>query len=213
MRLLKPILACVVLASVATFSSEAPARFPQPSVYPIAWELDFKYEMPRRIVVEIPGQTAPKAFWYMTYVATNNTSQEQIFLPKFEMLTKNGAVVRSDRETSPAVFEAIARRERSKPLQPSLKLQGQIRVGEDQAKFGVAIWEEVEARPGSFTIFVTGLSGETAPLTDSAGKPMLDKDNNPISLLKTRQLDFTVRGDELYAGDPIEKTGDTWVMR
>ena len=32
-------------------------------------------------------------------------------------------------------------------------------------------------------------------------------------LRKTRQLDFTVRGDELYAGDPIDATGDTWVMR
>ena len=213
MRFLKPILAAVVLASVATFTSTAPARYPQPSVYPIAWELDFKYETPRRIVVEIPGQAAPKAFWYMTYVATNNTDQEQIFLPKFEMLTKTGQIVRSNRETSPAVFEAIARRERSKPLQPSLKLQGTILVGEDQAKYGVAVWEEVEARPGSFTIFVNGLSGETAPLTDSTGKPMMDKDNQPITLRKSRQLDYTVRGDELYAGDPIEKTGDTWVMR
>ena len=212
MRLM-PILACAMIVTAAGLTSTAPALFPKPSLYPIAWELDFKYETPRRIVVEIPGQSAPKAFWYMTYVATNNTDQEQIFLPKFEWVTKTGQILRSDREASAAVFEAIARRERTKPLQPALKLQGQILVGEDQAKYGVAIWEEIDPRPGSFNIFVTGLSGETAPLTNSAGEPMKDKDGNTIVLRKTRQLDFTVRGDELYGGDPIVKTGDTWVMR
>jgi hypothetical protein len=207
-----PVLACAAIFS-ATFISTAPARFPQPSVYPIAWELDFKFEKPRRIVVEIPGEAAPRAYWYMTYVTTNNTNQEQIFLPKFEMVTKEGKVLRSDTERSPAVFEAIARRERARPLQPALKLQGQILVGEDQAKYGVAIWEEPDARMGSFSIFITGLSGETTTLTDDAGKPMTDKDGNPITLRKTRQLDFNVRGDELYGNDPIEKTNDAWVMR
>lgn len=210
---LKPVLAGILVGAVAMISSPAPARYPQPSVYPVAWELDFRYDLPRRIVVEIPGQSAPKAYWYMTYVATNNTQQEQIFLPKFEMVTKTGEVLRSDQETSPAVFEAIARRERSKPLQPALKLAGQILVGEDQAKYGVAIWQEPEARMGSFSVFISGLSGETAPLTGADGKPMLDKDGQPILLRKTRELDFTVRGDELYAGDPIVKTNDTWVMR
>lgn len=210
---LKAVLAFAAILTAAGLTSTAPARFPQPSPYPISWELDFTYEMPRRIVVEVPGEAAPKAFWYMTYVATNNTQQEQIFLPKFEWVTKDGKVVRSDRETSQAVFDAIARREHSRPLQPALKLQGQILVGEDQAKYGVAIWEEIDPRPGSFSIFITGLSGETAPLTGSDGKPMMDKDGNPLVLRKTRELDFTVRGDELYGNDPIVKTNDTWVMR
>ena len=187
--------------------------FPKPSVYPIAWELDFKYETPKRIVVEAPGSRLPKAYWYMTYVATNNTAKEQLFLPKFEMVTKDGRVFRSDREASPSVYAAIARRERGRPLQPTLKLQGQILVGEDQAKYGVAIWEEPSPEPGNFSIFVGGLSGENVTLNGSDGKPLTDKDGNPIVLRKTRQLDFTVRGDELYAGDPIEKTGDSWVMR
>jgi hypothetical protein len=208
-----PVLACAAIVTVAGLSSVAPARFPQPSVYPISWDLDFKFELPKRIVVEIPGQNTPKAFWYMTYIATNNTQSEQIFLPKFEWVSKTGEIFRSDREGSSAVYEAIARREHNKPLQPALKLQGNILVGEDQAKYGVAIWEENDARPGTFSIFITGLSGETAPLTGSDGKPLMDKDGQPIVLRKTRQLDFKVRGDELYANDPIEKTGDTWVMR
>lgn len=213
MRSFRALSVCAILTFAGAGVFNAVQAFPTPSVYPIAWELDFKYETPKRIVVEAPGSRLPKAYWYLTYVATNKTDKEQLFLPKFEMVTKDGRVFRSDTEASPSVYAAIARRERGKPLQPTLKLQGQILVGEDQAKYGVAIWQEPNPEPGSFSIFVGGLSGENVPLPDSNGKPVTDKDGQPIVLRKTRQLDFTVRGDELYAGDPIEKTGDTWVMR
>ena len=49
--------------------------YPVPSVYPVSWELDFSFDLPKRIVVEIPGGAAPKAYWYMTYIATNNTAE------------------------------------------------------------------------------------------------------------------------------------------
>ena len=128
--------------------------------------------------------------------------------------TKDGKILPSDHINHPGVFEAIAQRERNKPIQPALKLQGTILVGEDQAKYGVAIWEEPEAEMGSFTIFVTGLSGETAALTDSNGQPLKNADGQPIVLRKTKQINFTVRGDELYGGnDPVVKTGESWVMR
>ncbi len=208
-----PLLTCVGILSAATFTTFAPALYPQPSVYPITWELEFKYETPRRIVIEVPGQASPKAYWYMTYVATNNTTEEQVFLPTFELVTKSGKVVRSDTEASKSVFDAIAQRERSKPLQSSLDLQGRILVGEDQAKYGVAIWEEPEAELGTISVYVAGLSGETAVLKDSQDKPIVDKDGKPLVLRKTLQITYTVRGDELYANDAVVKTGESWVMR
>lgn len=187
--------------------------YPKPSVYPISWELDFNYELPKRIVVEIPGGAAPRAYWYMVYIATNNTDREQVFLPTFDLLAKDGRVLKSDTETTAAVFNAIARHESKWPLKPALENAGTILVGEDQAKYGVAIWEEPSSEPGMFSVFVGGLSGETTPLTDAEGNEIKDKDGNPIMLRKTLQLDFNVRGDELYAGDPIDKTGEKWVMR
>ena len=216
---LKPAPTCVAilcaaagLASVLPLESAALA-YPKPSLYPISWEIDFKCETPKRIVVETPGSRDPKAYWYMTYVATNNTREEQIFLPTFEMVTKDGRILPANPAISPAVFAAIARRERSRPLQPALKLQGQILVGEDQAKYGVAIWEEPTPEPGTFSLFVGGLSGETTPVTDDSGKPLTGTDGQQLTLRKTKQLDFTVRGDELYGNDPIVKDGESWVMR
>lgn len=208
-----PMITCVGLLATATLTAPAPARYPEPSIYPVTWELAFEHETPRRIVVEVPGESSPKAYWYMTYVATNNTDREQVFLPTFELVTRDGKVIRSDTERSSAVFNAIAQRERSKPLQPALELQGRILVGEDQAKYGVAIWEEPETELGSVSIYVAGLSGETAVLTDSSGKPITNQDGKEIVLRKTLKLDYTVRGDELYAGDPVIKSGQSWVMR
>jgi hypothetical protein len=208
-----PLLTCVGLLATATFTTQAPALFPQPSLYPITWELDFKHDQLRRIVLEVPGERSPKAYWYMTYVATNNTNQEQVFLPTFEMVTRDGKVVRANTERSRKVFEQIAQRERSKPLQSDLDLQGRILIGEDQAKYGVAIWEEPAAELGAISLYVSGLSGEITPLTDSQGKPIADKDGNPLVLRKTLKLDYTIRGDDLYANDPVIKTGESWVMR
>lgn len=208
-----PLLACVTLFAAVAMTSIAPARFPEPSPYPTSWELTFKHDTPRRIVIEIPGHGSPKAYWYMTYTATNNTTEEQIFLPTFELVTKEGKVIRSDTEQSSVVFDSVAQRERSKPLQSALDLQGRILIGEDQAKYGVAIWEEPEAELGSFSIYVSGLSGETAVLKDSQEKPIADKDGKPITLRKTLKIDYTVRGDELYANDAIISNGESWVMR
>jgi len=50
----------------------ARADYPKPSPYPISWELNFEHSKPKRIVVDVPGQSAPKAYWYMTYTVTNN---------------------------------------------------------------------------------------------------------------------------------------------
>ncbi len=207
------ILTTVSILSATTLVSTAPARYPQPAIAPTAWELDFSSETPRRIVVEVPGESVPRAYWYMTYVVTNNTGAEQFYLPRFEMVAKDGSVIPSDTELSGSVFQAVARKERQKPLVSSLKLAGQILQGQDQAKYGVAIWQESAVEMGNFSVFVHNLSGEATPLTDSKGETLKDAAGQPIVLRKTKQIDFVVAGDEVYSGDPIRKAGESWVMR
>jgi hypothetical protein len=213
MRLLSLVLAVGSMAFVVQ-PQLAPARYPEPAVSPRSWDLDFVYQTPRRIVVEVPGESVPRAFWYMTYVATNNTGQDRPYLPSFELLTSDGRLIRSDLELSPSVFEAIARRQSRMPLEPALALAGTILQGEDYAKYSVAIWPEPMIEMGSFTVFVSGLSGEATTLSNADGSPTLDDSGRPIVLRKTRKLDFTVKGDENFAqNDPVLLTGDAWVMR
>ena len=105
---LAPVIASVVHPPMA-------AAFPKPSIYPISWQIKFEHSKPKRIVVTTPGTNVPLAYWYMTYSVTNDTDQEQSFLPVFEMITNDGKVLRSDKDIPTEVFSAIKKRERSLP--------------------------------------------------------------------------------------------------
>jgi len=196
------------------FTHFARAEYPKPSPYLIAWQLKFQHDKPKRLVVQVPGRSTPVAYWYITYQVTNNTDQERTFLPMFEMLTSEGKVIRSDKNIPKVVFDAIKQREKKQFLEPWTKVGGELLLGDDQAKDGVAIWEEPMPRMGKFNVFVGGLSGEHVQMKDDAGNVMKDKDGNAIILRKTLQLDYHIKGDEVYPGeDDVDQEPETWVMR
>jgi hypothetical protein len=199
----------------------AAADFPKPSPYPISWELKFTHGIPKRIVVAVPNSPSPLAYWYMTYTVTNDGDKEQNFLPQFEMLTDNGKVIRSDVNIPQRVFEAIKSAEHDKYLEPIGSVTGQIRLGEAEARDSVAIWPESLPRMGHFSIFLTGLSGEAVMLklvngdfqkVDQAQDMKNLKDL--VILRKTLQLNFFIRGDEVYPGeDEVNQKDEEWIMR
>jgi hypothetical protein len=191
-----------------------PTTFPSPSPYPISWELNFDHGQPKRIIVEVPGVPTPTAYWYMTYTVTNKTDKEQVWLPHFEMVTRTGNVIRSDENIPKKVFDDIKRYEADQFLEQFTTIGGEIRLGEDEARDGVAIWKEPDPRMGNFSIFVAGLSGEAVQMKDDSGQPMKDADGNLVVLRKTLQLNYIVRGSEVFPGenDVNVKSEDT-VMR
>jgi hypothetical protein len=222
-------LLCLAFLAALTTPPAAPARagdFPEPSIYPISWELKFEHGKPKRIVVTDPGK-GPSAYWYLTYTVTNETETEQTFLPRFEMMTSDGQIVQSDRGISPRVFEAVKRQEGNKFLEPRTKMMRErLRVGEDQARDGVAIWKEPMSEMGNFNIFVTGLSGEFVTMKMVKGKmTRIDPtkvaqelkgvdEKDVVILRKTLQLNYVIYGDEVYAGlDEVNVKPEQWVMR
>lgn len=183
----------------------APSSLPQPSVYPTTWELKFTYEKPQRVVVEVPGQGV-RAYWYLPYTVTNTTGQERMFLPVFEMVGEDGKIRRSDKSIPPAVIEAIRGREGNKFIQSSIAAAGELRLGPTEAKYGVAVWPEPMPEMGSFAILVGGLNGEYQKVKNAAGEEVI--------LRKTLQLNYLVRGDEVYPGeDEVNENPSLWIMR
>jgi hypothetical protein len=180
--------------------------YPKPSLYPKSWELKFEHGKPTRIVVTVPGSAVAQAFWYMTYSVTNNSDKEQLFIPTFDMALEDGRIIHNDFKIPRAVFDEVKKREGLQFLEPAALVAGEIRIGADQAKDGVAIWPEAALRMGRFSIFVTGLSGETATVKGPDGKDVI--------LRKTLQLNYLVRGDEVYPGeDEVNENPSEWVMR
>ncbi len=213
MRYLTPMLVLGLLLLAQAAERDGAGSFPQPSPYPITWELKFTHGAPKRIVVELPGQ-APQAFWYMTYSVTNTTDEPRTFLPVFEMVTNDGQVIRSDRNVPYKVFTEIKAREKSKYLEHFTQIGGEVRIGEDEARDGVAIWKEPMPEMGSFSIFLTGLSGEIARLKDAEGNDLKNAKGETIILRKTLQMNYYVRGDEVYPGrDDVNTRSEAWVMR
>lgn len=202
-RILAIALSAMLLSAVC---APVHAEFPEPSPYPISWELDLDYNTPQRIIVTPAGTNTPVAYWYMTYTITNNTDQERVFLPFFELLTADGQVIRSDKSIPGNVFTAIKEREKNEFLEPAVLIGGELRLGEDEARESVAIWREPMPEMGSFSIFAGGLSGEAVTIKDPKG--------NDVILRKTLQLNYFIRGDEVYPGeDEIDVDANLWVMR
>jgi hypothetical protein len=182
------------------------AEYPKPSPYPKTWELKFEHGTPKRVVVQPEHGNVPKAYWYMTYSVTNETDKEQLFLPAFELLTEDGRVIRNDINIPHSVFEAVKKREGVRFLEPAALIGGELRIGPDQAKDGVAIWPEPAAEMGTFSVFVSGLSGEIATVKGADGKDVI--------LRKTLQLNYLIRGDDAYPGeDQVNENPQEWIMR
>ena len=196
------------LAPVALASAQSAPAFPQPKLFPAEWELDFDNRAPKRIVVD------GTAYWYMTYTVTNNTDTERSFIPTVDLVTRDGQVLRANRDVPDGVYEAINKRFRSDELTAPKKIY-RLLLGDDQRVTTVAIWKEPMAEMGTFDVFIGGLSGEIVRLKDASGNELQNADGEPILVRKTKQLRYKVRGDDIPSDrpDPIIPVLDTWVMR
>jgi hypothetical protein len=219
------VLLCLSVGRVIGAAGGTSGDYPEPSPYPVSWDLNFEHSTPKRILVSVPGQ-APQAYWYVTYRVTNNTGQEQLFLPVFEMLTSDGKIHVSDRGVSPRVFDAVKDREGIRFLERRTKVEGTLNQGAAQAKDSVAIWKQPMDRMGQFSIFVSGLSGEANTYKMDNGKlvkidpaKMAEETKDVpkeqlITLRKQLKLDYLVVGDERVTPNPEpQPRGKAWVLR
>ena len=207
----------------ADLPEPSPDTYPKPSPFPISWELEFKHGDPHRITVRLPGEAAPRAYWYIAYTVTNgendqpgadpDQSHEQIFYPHFEMRRRDGRVIPSDNGLSPLVFEAVKKQVHDQFMEDPTQMGGRLLLGADQARDSVAIWPEPFLRMGSFTIFASGMWGETSDVKGPDGNAMKDPKGDPMELHKTDMISYHVDGDEYPGHGHLRKTGEQFIMR
>jgi hypothetical protein len=204
---------------------------PAPAPLPVSWEIELKFLDPRRIQVQLPGQSEPEVYWYLVYTAINRSQATQRFYPQFQLVTEDLTVFDTDVGIDRRVFEAI--RERHKVTHPFLvsptEAIGDLKVGEDNARESVAIWRNVKMSGNTLAIYVAGLSGETHLLRNPAYDPArpetvrlevngLEREVtvNPrfFVLRKTLELRYRLPGSEAarQTVDPLRESV-RWIMR
>jgi len=183
---------------------------------PTAWYLDFSTANPSASSLPSPGKRFPPPNWYLTYTVTNNTGKELNSSPTSNSSPRTAKIFRGDRQHPPARSLTPSRRTPPTTLLVSAaQITAPLHQGEDQAKDGVAIWEEpLQRAMGAFTIYVGGLNSEFTPAVDDKGARSKDAEGKPITLRKALELNFVIWGDEIKPEkDDVQVKPERWVMR
>jgi len=204
--------AAILVVSAASFG------YPEPKVVQKVgqWTLDVDYSVPEQISLRLPNQKKPQRFWYVILSVTNATSLESIeFYPLCRLITDTFQVIPADKRVPIAVFNTIKQKHQgSYPFLESLDFKDhRVSRGEDNTRDFAVIWPDFDPKARQISLFVGGLSNETAVVEDPELK---DAVGNPkkIFLQKTLQLKYAVAGDEKLRDTVIIKEIEqNWVMR
>jgi hypothetical protein len=179
---------------------------PEPDPVPRRWQLDMDPGALRMATFDIPN-IGPRRFFYMSYVVTNNSGQDLLFAPAFDMANGEGEVIRSGRDVPLMVTQKLLEQAKDVFIQDQIGIIGEIRQGQENAKHGLVIWPANDLRPNEVVVYVGGLSGETATVTSPDGK-------QKFVLRKTMKLDFQSPGDLTTQGAQALPLGaKSWIMR
>lgn len=176
----------------------------EPARVPVSWELAFRHGNLERIFVNVNGKDTP--FWYLRYTVINNTGKDILFTPSFELVAETGTALTAFKEVPNGVFEKIKTTFKNPLLVSPTNIFGKLLQGEDNAKDGVAIFPAIDPEARNFSLFVMGLSGETAEVEN----PVTHKS---VTVQKTLELDFNIPGQAIGIEPKCTLTATKWVMK
>lgn len=178
--------------------------YPTPAAVPYRWELAFE-PGPLRLYVDSASNS--DVYWYFTYKITNRTGRDQVWAPSLTLFTDLGEIMQSGRGVPANVVDAIDDLLGNELLETQNEIIGDIHHGKEHAKEGIAVWPALGTDINEISLFIAGISGETARITN----PLTNED---VLLRKTLQRDYLIRGDALARGSkPIELIRQEWILR
>ncbi len=181
--------------------------YPEPSLASRAWQFDFNYAAPRPVAVK-DSTGGVRWYWFLAYKLVNRTDTERFFVPEVVIADDEGNIIEPTRNLDPSVFAAIRDKLNNPLLERPDQVLDKVLRGEDYARESVVAWPaSVDAKPAEVSLFITGLSGESADVADPVT-------GQKVTLRKTLQLTYQMPGrpDSPQAQEVIFKS-ETWVMR
>ncbi len=200
---------------ILAFSASLAA--PEPAIVqgPTQWTIDTEYTHPQQIILQNTANNKPMVFWYMIITLTNNTGDDVSFYPKCDLMTDNFQIIPEGKDVTPAIFEQIKLRHKSRYqfLEPISKADNKLLQGEDNTKDIVIIWPDFNGKAKNITLFITGLSNETAVVDHPVAKAPTGQPQK-VFLRKTLELKYAVKGNLTSRYDmSADFKGKRWIMR
>jgi hypothetical protein len=180
------------------------------------WTVDVRYSQPLQILVRLAGQQQPQRFWYTIVTLTNNTIEEEIPLYlECQIVTDTFQTVPAGKGVRKEVFDQIKLKHQGQyPFLESMDFQdNRLRKGADNARDIVVIWPEFDPAAKQVSLFIAGLSNESAAVKHPVEK---DAQGNPaeVYLQKTLQLIYAnTTAPELRNQAILNPVKQDWVMR
>ena len=181
---------------------------PQPSAYTTQPELEFT---PGPLRIHQSAENG-KWYWYMTYEIENGTGADQIWVPSMVIYTDRGEILSCGKKVPSVVTDEIVDRLGDPFLEPQYKIIGNLKQGRGNARTGLSVWPANRTDVNEISLFVAGLSSETAPVKH----PITGEE---IVLRKTLKRDYLIPGAATAIGDrpipehPDMPTYEVWIFR
>ncbi|MHC4323518.1 MAG: hypothetical protein ACYSUX_04510 [Planctomycetota bacterium] len=207
---------CGILGICAIAACVCPAA-PEPAIVqaPGQWTLDMEFTHPQQITIPRGSDKKPLQYWYTIITLTNNTGNDVDFYPKCDLMTDSFQIIPAGKFVSSMLFNQVKRRHNSKYpfLEPLSSAGTKILQGQDNTKDIAVIWPNFDTQAKSLSLFITGLSNETA----AVDHPVLKGDSGEplkVFLRKTLELQYSLRGDQaLRTNSSFAYQSKRWVMR
>lgn len=194
--------AAAVLAALVLAKSTG-AGYPKPSPVPQSWELDFE-PGPLRLYIDRPSG---RAFWYFTYVVTNGSGNDRVWAPQFTLFTDAGEILESGEDVPPVIARDLIDLLGNDLLETQSQVIGDVFEGPEHARDGIVVWPARNLDVNEMSLFIAGISGETARVTH----PMTGES---LVLRKTLQRDYLIPGNAAaLSSDPVELVSQRWILR
>lgn len=208
---------CAVMLVLGVFSATVLA-YPAPEVVQKSnqWTFKVDYSQPEQIMLAMNGDQKPQRFWYVILTITNEGPADQVsFYPACQLVTDTFQVIDAGKKVQKSVFDVVKLKHQGRyPFLESLDFTDRrVFMGKDNTRDIAIIWPDFDPKAKQISLFISGLSNETAVIKHPTLK---DEDGHPknIFLRKTLQLNYAVAGDEQLRSDTaIKEIAHTWVMR
>ncbi len=216
-----PALALIAYAAVMCPAPVASALAPEPAPVPKRWQLDISPSPLRLTVVDVPGQ-GPRAYFYITFKATNNSASDLLFAPAIEMATDDMVVLRSGRDVPGAATSELIERMQNPLLEDQIGVVGTMLRGEENAKEFLVAWPMPANFQSEVVVYCAGFSGETAvveipspgSMMASASAPKTPAKMERRTLRKTWMMRYRLPGElNPAAGLEVTPFESGWIMR